>query len=138
MRTSHKRTTFTTFALIATLALGGALGGCGTNNNTVGENDRRLPIQDTQYTGDNEVTFKVMGGSPACFTVYQDYKEEDGKLKVAFYERRNENVNECTAVGVVYDIKVPTKAEAKQLQIEPMPTPEVVIEKTVEKGSYAQ
>jgi hypothetical protein len=85
-----------------------------------------------RVTGEHEITFTVITGTPSCYDVRAEVVEKNGTLKVALVEGTILGAPDgCTEEALYKDVKVKTKAKASTLKVQQLPKSQVHLNKKI-------
>ena len=108
--------------LVVAVCLVGSLSACSSESEHSDFKSRQnIPWDSYSVTDDHTITFKVTTGDERCYYVATGSAESEGLLKVKFVQgTRKDAPDECTAIGVIKEIKIRTKRVASTLKVEEM------------------
>ena len=91
---------------------------------------------DYKVTGEHEITFTTLTGTPRCYDVRAEVVEKDGVMNVALVEGTIPGAPDaCTAEARIAKVKVKTKAKASTLKVQQLPESLVRINKGAIQGA---
>ena len=87
-------------------------------------------------TGEHEITFTTLTGTPRCYDVRAEVVEKDGVMNVALVEGTILGAPDaCTAEARIAKVKVKTKAKASTLKVQQLPESLVRLNKGAIQGA---
>lgn len=91
---------------------------------------------DYKVTGEHEITFTTLTGTPRCYDVRAEVVEKDGVMNVALVEGTIPGAPDaCTAEARIEKVKVKTKAKASTLKVQQLPESLVRLNKGAIQGA---
>ena len=91
---------------------------------------------DYKVTGEHEITFTTLTGTPRCYDVRAEVVEKDGVMNVALVEGTILGAPDaCTAEARIAKVKVKTKAKASTLKVQQLPESLVRLNKGAIQGA---
>ena len=91
---------------------------------------------DYKVTGEHEITFTTLTGTPRCYDVRAEVVEKDGVMNVALVEGTIPGAPDaCTAEARIAKVKVKTKAKASTLKVQQLPESMVRLNKGAIQGA---
>jgi len=91
---------------------------------------------DYKVTGEHEITFTTLTGTPRCYDVRAEVVEKDGVMNVALVEGTIPGAPDvCTAEARIAKVKVKTKAKASTLKVQQLPESLVRLNKGAIQGA---